>query len=97
MPDLTFAWDPNKAASNLAKHQVSFAEAQTVFSDDRALVIPDPDHSAAEERFVILGMSRSARVLVVVHCFRQARAVIRIISARRAGTKEQKPYWEKTK
>ncbi len=95
MPDLAFTWDPNKAASNLRKHQVSFGEAQTVFLDEKALVIPDPDHSAVEERFVILGMSGSARILVVVHCFRQAGAVIRIISARRAGTKEQKPYWEK--
>jgi uncharacterized DUF497 family protein len=97
MPDLAFNWDPNKAASNLRKHQVSFGEAQTVFLDERALVIPDPDHSAEEERFVILGMSRAARVLVVVHCFRQDGAVIRIISARRAGTKEQQPFWEKIK
>jgi len=97
MPDLAFTWDPNTAASNLRKHQVSFGEAQTVFLDERALVIPDPDHSAEEERFVILGMSRAARVLVVVHCFRQEGAVIRIISARRAGTNEQQPYWEKIK
>lgn len=97
MTDLAFTWDPNTAASNLRKHQVSFGEAQTVFLDERALVIPDPDHSAEEERFVILGMSRAARVLVVVHCFRQDGAVIRIISARRAGTKEQQPFWEKIK
>lgn len=45
MPDLAFTWDPNKAASNLRKHQVSFGEAQTVFLDEKALVIPDPDHS----------------------------------------------------
>ena len=65
MPHLAFTWDPNKAASNLRKHHISFGEAQTVFLDERALVIPD--HSAEEERFVILGMSRAARVPVVVH------------------------------
>jgi uncharacterized DUF497 family protein len=97
MPELAFTWDPNKAASNLAKHQVSFGEAQTVFFDERALVIPDPDHSLVEERFVIMGVSRAARILVVVHCLRQDQTVIRIISARRAGTKEQQPYWKKTK
>jgi uncharacterized DUF497 family protein len=97
MPDLAFTWDPNKAASNLRKHQVSFGEAQTVFLDENALVIADPDHSLVEERFVIMGLSRAARVLVVVHCLRQDRTVIRIISARRADTKEQQPYWEKIK
>ncbi len=92
MPDISFEWDPTKAASNLAKHQVSFEEARTVFFDEQALVIPDPEHSADEDRFVIMGMSHGTRVLVVVHCFRKERSVIRIISARKAGTKETKPY-----
>lgn len=92
MNELYFEWDPKKAESNKAKHGVSFEDARTVFYDERALVIPDPDHSNVEERFVIMGMSALSRVLVVVHCFRSNNNVIRIISARRAGTKEVKPY-----
>jgi uncharacterized DUF497 family protein len=63
-----------------------------VFYDERALVIPDPDHSKLEDRFVIMGMSSLNRVLVVVHCLRGDNNVIRIISARKAGTKEMQPY-----
>jgi uncharacterized DUF497 family protein len=92
MTELSFEWDAKKAKSNEAKHGVSFDEAKTVFYDERALVIPDPDHSAAEERFVIIGMSALSRVLVVVHCFRSSNHMIRIISARKAGTKEMQPY-----
>lgn len=94
MSELSFEWDSKKATSNLSKHGVAFEEAMTVFLDEAALVIPDPDHSKDEERFIIMGQSRKLRMLVVVHCFRQARSSIRIISARKAGTKEQKPYWE---
>ena len=94
MPNLKFQWDPKKAASNAAKHQVTFYEAQTVFLDEDALVIPDPEHSAIESRFVILGLSTENQALVVVHCFREEKTVIRIISARKAGTKEQIPYWK---
>ena len=94
---LTFEWDQEKAESNLRKHGVSFEEARTVFYDEHALVMPDPDHSSAEERFVIMGLSSTLRILVVVHCFRKGGSSIRVISARRAGTKEQKPYWEKQK
>jgi len=57
-------------------------------------VIPDPDHSKDEERFIIMGRSGKPRMLVVVHCFRKTGSSIRIISARMAGTNEQKPYWE---
>ena len=92
MSQLSFEWDSKKAKLNEAKHGVSFDEAKTVFYDERALVIPDPDHSKVEERFVIMGMSALSRVLVVVHCFRSDNNVIRIISARRAGTKEMQPY-----
>lgn len=80
------------AVSNLVKHGVSFEEAQTVFHDELALVIPDPDLSATEERFILLGRSFHLRMLVVVHCFRASGTSIRIISARRAGTREQQPY-----
>jgi len=95
MSGLSFEWDRGKAATNAAKHGVTFEEAKTVFFDDDALVIPDPDHSKDEDRFIIMGQSNEPRMLVVVHCFRNAGASIRIISARKAGTKEQQPYWEK--
>jgi uncharacterized DUF497 family protein len=97
MKELSFEWDPEKAASNADKHGVTFEEAKSVFDDEDALVIPDPDHSMDEERFVIMGQSGKSRMLVVVHCFRKARSSIRIISARRAGTKEQKPYFERNR
>ncbi len=93
MPNLKFEWNPKKAASNAIKHQITFDEAQSVFLDEYALVIPDPENSAVEDRFVILGLSAENRALVVVHCFREAKSVIRIISARKAGTKEQNYYW----
>jgi hypothetical protein len=95
MDELSFEWDPRKAASNAAKHGVTFEEAKSVFYDEDALVIPDPDHSKEEERFIIMGESGELRILVVIHCLRKTGTSIRIISARRAGTKEQKPYWQK--
>ncbi|HSP43316.1 MAG TPA: BrnT family toxin [Luteolibacter sp.] len=95
MNELSFEWDPKKAAANAAKHGVTFEEAKTVFFDDDALVISDPDHSEDEERFIIMVQSSGPRMLVVVHCYRETGASIRIISARRAGTKEQHPYWNK--
>ena len=94
MLSLKFQWDPKKAASNVTKHQVTFDEAQTVFLDEDALVIPDPERSAVDARFVILGLSAVNRALVVVHYFREEKSVIRIISARKAGTKEQILYWK---
>jgi uncharacterized DUF497 family protein len=97
MNALSFEWDPKKAHSNAAKHGITFDEAKSVFYDENALIIPDPDHSIAEERFVIMGMSSSLRVLVVVHCLRKNNQVIRIISARKAGTKEKQPYMENRK
>ena len=63
MLSLKFQWDPKKAASNVTKHQVTFDEAQTVFLDEDALVIPDPEHSAVDARFVILGQSAMNRAL----------------------------------
>jgi len=95
MSELVFEWDAKKAVSNAAKHSVTFEEAKSVFYDVNALIIPDPDHSMLEERFVMMGQSAGTGVLVVVHCYRAGGSSIRIISARRAGTKEQQPYWEK--
>lgn len=92
MGALRFEWDPAKAAANLRKHGVSFDEAQTVFEDDEALLIPDPDHSKGEERFILLGLSSALRVLVVVHCEYERGDVVRIISARKADRFERGEY-----
>ncbi len=92
MRDLTFEWGAAKAAANLRKHGVSFQEAVTVFSDERGLLIDDPDHSAGEDRFVLLGLSGALRTLVVVHCYREAEDTIRIISARKATRPERATY-----
>ena len=94
MEYLRFEWDENKNAINKAKHKVSFEEAQTVFYDADAIVIDDPDHSETEERFIILGFSAKAKLLVVCHCYRESDTVIRIISARKATTKESLQYNE---
>jgi len=89
---MNFEWDQGKAKSNQRKHGVSFDEAETVFYDEHALVIPDPDHSKDEDRFIILGLSRSLRELVVCHCYR-GDDQIRIISARKADKAEAEDYW----
>lgn len=87
-----FDWDPGKARENLRKHGVSFEEAQTVFDDEQALLLDDPDHSVGEQRFVLLGLSAPLRVLLVVHSYREDDAVIRIISARKATRSERAQY-----
>ncbi len=92
MSKIKFEWDEKKASTNLKKHGVSFEEARTVFFDERARLIDDPDHSYEEERFIILGLSSSLRVVVVCHCYRDTGNVIRIISARKATTTESKFY-----
>jgi len=94
MNTLKFDWDKNKATKNLAKHKVSFEEAQSVFDDDFARLIPDPDHSEDEERFLLLGLSCSLKVLVVVHCYKDEENIIRLISARKATKPESKIYKE---
>jgi uncharacterized DUF497 family protein len=92
MPTLRFQWDEQKARTNASKHGVSFEEAKSVFRDDRALLIDDPDHSDDEDRFVLLGLSSNLKLLTVCHCYRSDGNVIRIISARKATTKEAKLY-----
>ena len=94
MDDLRFAWDKNKAKINRKRHKVSFEEAVTVFDDEKARFMHDPDHSEEEDRFVLLGMSCSVRLLVVIHCYREDDSEIRIISARKASKHEEKKYWE---
>jgi len=92
METLKFEWDENKNQINQQKHSISFEEAKTVFYDENALVIDDPDHSEEEERFIILGLSSRAKLLVVCHCYRASETVIRIISARKATRKETQYY-----
>lgn len=92
MEGIRFEWDENKNIANRKKHNISFEEAQTAFYDDNALLIDDPDHSEEEERFILLGFSHKANLLVVCHCYRQSESVIRIISARRATKNEEKAY-----
>ncbi len=89
-----FEWDPVKNRSNQKKHRVSFEEAKTVFFDEGALVASDPDPSAKEDRFLIIGFSIQLRVLLVCFCEREAGNLIRIISARKATRKEQGQYRE---
>ena len=91
---LSFEWDPQKDLINRKKHGVSFEEAATVFEDVNALVISDPEHSEDEERFVILGFSLQANLLVVCHCYWASESVIRIISARKATKNESRQYQE---
>ena len=92
MSTLRFEWDNRKAVANLKKHGVSFDEAKSVFFNERAKLIHDPDHSEDEERFVLLGMSSVLRLLLVCHCYRSEGNIIRIISARKAIAKESKSY-----
>jgi uncharacterized DUF497 family protein len=89
---IKFDWDPAKAAANFKKHGVSFEEAQSVFYDDFAIQFFDENHSSDEERFLMLGMSSGAHLLLVCHCERGDGAVVRIISARKATNQESTFY-----
>jgi uncharacterized DUF497 family protein len=91
--ELGFSWDSKKARSNQKKHGVPFEEAQSVFSDENALLLDDPDHSEAEDRCLLLGLSSSLRILVVSHTLRED--TIRIISARAADASESQQYLER--
>jgi uncharacterized protein len=92
--DIKFKWHDGKNKINKQKHDISFEEAQTIFLDENARMIHDPDHSHDEDRFILLGMSIKLRVLVVCHCYKEAVNMIRIISARKATKTEQKEYFK---
>ena len=92
MTHLSFTWDERKNRQNQKKHGVSFDEAQSVFFDDQAREFFDPEHSEDEERFLLIGRSYRLRVLLICHCFRERKGVIRIISVRRATKKERAVY-----
>ena len=89
---LRFSWDPQKAAANLRKHGVLFADAATAFGDPLSITIPDPDHSADEERFLLVGLTATGRLVVVAHSERGND--IRLISAREATRRERESYEE---
>jgi uncharacterized protein len=89
---LRFDWDQRKNKANIKKHGISFEEAQGVFFDEEAIVFDDPEHSDEEDRFLIIGRSFRLRVLLVCHCFRPNESAIRIISARKATSKERYVY-----
>jgi len=89
---IKFEWDPAKAAANFKKHGVSFEEAQSVFYDEFAVQFFDETHSSEEERFLMLGMSSGAHLLLVCHCERDSGGVVRIISARKA-TKQESTFY----
>ena len=89
---IEFDWDPAKAKRNLKNHGVSFEEAKSVFYDDFARQFYDEEHSAGEDRFLLLGVSNTSRILIICHCEMESKNVIRLISARKATSKERKLY-----
>lgn len=89
---IKFEWNLSKATENQKKHQISFDEAKSVFYDEFAVQFFDEEHSSDEERFLMLGMSSGARLLLVCHCERKGGEVIRIISARKATKRESAFY-----
>ena len=95
MQDLRFVWDRRKAKANAKKHGVTFEEAETVFLDESALLLTDPDHSEDEDRFILLGASARLRLLVVCHCYRESESTIRVINARKADRDERRHYQER--
>lgn len=97
MEGLRFEWDQRKESHNLKKHGISFEEAATVFLDEHALLIADPEHSEDEDRFILLGLSTSLKLLVVVHCYRESDEVVRLITARRASRPERRQYDQRWK
>jgi uncharacterized DUF497 family protein len=87
---MDFEWDPAKGRANESKHGVSFSEASEVFGDDHASTVPDPDHSAEEDRHLIFGISKAGRFLVVSYTQRNNR--VRLISARQMTPRERRAY-----
>lgn len=94
MDIFTFDWDPDKNEINKRKHGISFETAREVFFDEAAIIFDDPEHSIGEERFLIIGMTKSSKICIVSHCYRDNDNVIRIISAREATRREKTIYEE---
>ena len=92
--NMQFIWEEKKNKDNIKKHKVSFEEAESVFFDINAKMIYDPDHSKTEDRFIMLGLSKLLKLLVVCHCYKESDDVVRIFSARKATDKETLKYGE---
>ena len=92
METVKFEWDPNKNEINKKKHGLSFETAREVFYDEFAILFDDPDHSDEEDRFLIIGETKTEQICIVSHCYRDNENVVRIISARRATRAEQRTY-----
>jgi len=92
MDAIRFEWDERKSVANVPKHGASFAEAESVFADETSLLLAHPDHSEEEDRFILMGLGSSLRVLLVFHCYRRGDDVIRIFSARKASRTERDQY-----
>jgi len=90
--DMLFDWDENKARTNERKHGISFLEAMTVFGDPNAVLMDDDIHSDEEDRFILLGLSRQTNLLMVCHCYKDKYDAVRLISARKANSREEKVY-----
>ena len=89
---MDYEWDEQKAARNLEKHGISFADAATVFDDPLYVDFYDPDHSSGEQRYLVIGMSREGHLVIVSYTERND--VIRLISAREVTSAERKAYEE---
>lgn len=94
MQRISFEWDELKNRENYKKHGLVFEEAATAFGDENARIIADPDHSDNEDRFILVGLTRSMNLVVVCHCYRRHGQVIRLISARLANKWEKAVYRE---
>lgn len=92
---IKFEWDEKKNKTNVEKHGISFEEASSVFQDEESLIMVDDNHSQEEDRFILIGFSFKANLLVVCHCYREKDSIIRIISARKADRNERKQYMER--
>jgi len=92
---IRFEWSETKNRANLKKHKISFEEAKKVFYNENARLLSDPSHSDGEDRFILLGLSHNAKILVVVHAYKEQDELIRIISARKATKKENEYYFRK--
>ena len=92
MKYIQFEWDDSKNKTNIQKHQISFEEAESAFYDPHARIIEDTEHSNIEDRFILLGLSKNLKLLIVCHCYRSSDEIIRIISARRATKLESTNY-----
>jgi uncharacterized DUF497 family protein len=97
MSNIIFTWSQEKNLYNFKEHGIWFEEAKTVFFDDEALLLSDPEHSGEEDRFLMLGFSSATRIMIVSHCYRSNDDEIRIISARKASLKERNQYLQRKK